>query len=43
MAIHRSIGWRDLYPIFREAAEISAVIMIILAGAGVFSYAINTD
>jgi tripartite ATP-independent transporter DctM subunit len=42
MVVHRSIGLRDLYPIFREASEISAVIMVILAGAGVFSYAINT-
>ena len=42
VAIHRTIGWSDLYPILREAAEISAVIMLILAGAGVFSYAINT-
>lgn len=42
LVVHRSIGWRDLYPIFREAAEISAVIMVILAAAGVFSYAINT-
>lgn len=42
MAIHRSIGWRDLHSIFREAAEISAVIMLILGAAGVFSYAINT-
>ena len=40
--IHRSIGWRDLYAIFREACEISAVIMIILGAAGIFSYAINT-
>ena len=30
MAVHRSIAWRDLYPIFREATEISAVIMIVL-------------
>ena len=30
MVIHRSIGWRDLYSIFREAAEISAVITLIL-------------
>jgi C4-dicarboxylate transporter, DctM subunit len=42
LAVHRSIGWRDLYPIFREAAEISAVITIILGAAGIFSYAINT-
>jgi C4-dicarboxylate transporter, DctM subunit len=42
IAVHRTIGWRDLYPILREASEISAVIMLILAGAGVFSYALNT-
>jgi len=42
MVVHRSIGLRDLYPILAEAAAISAVIMVILAGAGVFSYAINT-
>ena len=42
LAVHRSIGWRDLYPIFREAAEISAVIMLILGAAGIFSYALNT-
>jgi C4-dicarboxylate transporter, DctM subunit len=42
IAVHRSIGWRDLYSIFLEAAEISAVIMLILGAAGIFSYAINT-
>ena len=42
MAIHRSIGWRDLYPIFREASEISAVIMLVLALAGIFAYSVNT-
>lgn len=42
LVVHRSISWRDLYSIFREAAEISAVITIILASAGIFSYAINT-
>ena len=42
MAVHRSIGWRDLYPIFREASEISAVIMLVLALAGIFAYSVNT-
>jgi C4-dicarboxylate transporter, DctM subunit len=42
MVIHRSVSWRDLYGIFREAAEISAVITLILGAAGIFSYAINT-
>jgi tripartite ATP-independent transporter DctM subunit len=42
IAIHRSIGWNDLYPIFREATEVSAVIMTVLALAGIFAYAVNT-
>lgn len=42
IAIHRSIGWRDLYPIFREASEVSAVIMLVLALAGIFAYSVNT-
>ena len=42
MAVHRSIDWRDLYPIFREASEISAVIMLVLALAGIFAYSVNT-
>jgi tripartite ATP-independent transporter DctM subunit len=42
IVIHRSIGWRDLYPIFREATEVSAVIMTVLALAGIFAYAVNT-
>jgi len=40
--VHRSIGWRDLYPIFREAAELSAVIMLVLALAGIFAYSVST-
>jgi tripartite ATP-independent transporter DctM subunit len=42
IAVHRTIGLRDLYPIFREATETSAVIMTVLALAGVFAYAVNT-
>lgn len=42
MLVHRTIGWRDLYGIFREAAEVSAVIMIVLALAGIFAYAVST-
>ena len=34
MVIHRSIALRDLYRIFRDATEISAVIMIVIALAG---------
>jgi tripartite ATP-independent transporter DctM subunit len=42
MAIHRTIRFGDLFEIFREAAEISAVIMIVLGLAGIFSYSVNT-
>ena len=42
MAIHRTIGFRDLFEIFREAAELSAVIMLILGLAGIFAYSVNT-
>ena len=42
MAVHRTIGWKDLFEIFREAAEISAVIMIVLGLAGIFAYSVNT-
>lgn len=42
LAVHRTIGWRDLYGIFRDAAETSAVIMIVMALAGIFAYSVNT-
>lgn len=42
IAVHRSIAWRDLYPIFREATEVSSVIMLVLALAGIFAYSVNT-
>jgi tripartite ATP-independent transporter DctM subunit len=42
MVIHRTIGFRDLFEIFREAAELSAVIMLILGLAGIFAYSVNT-
>jgi len=42
IVVHRSIAWRDLYPIFREATEVSAVIMLVLALAGIFAYSVNT-
>lgn len=42
MAVHRTIAWNDLFEIFREAAEISAVIMIVLGLAGIFAYSVNT-
>ncbi len=42
MAVHRTIGLRDLFPILREAAETSAVIMVVVALAGIFAYALST-
>jgi tripartite ATP-independent transporter DctM subunit len=42
MVVHRTLGWRDLWGVFREASEISAVIMIVIALAGVFAYVVNT-
>jgi len=40
--VHRTIGLRDLYPILRDATEVSSVIMIVMALAGIFAYAVNT-
>ncbi|MVW80674.1 TRAP transporter large permease [Bordetella sp. 02P26C-1] len=42
MFIHRTIRVRDLYTILREAAELSAVIMMVVALAGVFAWALST-
>jgi C4-dicarboxylate transporter, DctM subunit len=42
MAVHRTMRFADLFEIFREAAEISAVIMIVLGLAGIFAYSVNT-
>jgi C4-dicarboxylate transporter, DctM subunit len=42
LVVHRSIGLRDLYGIFRDASETSAVIMIVIALAGIFAYSVNT-
>jgi C4-dicarboxylate transporter, DctM subunit len=42
MVIHRTIGFGDLYAIFRDATETSAVIMIVMALAGIFAYSVNT-
>lgn len=42
MVVHRSMGWGDLYDIFRVATETSAVIMVVMALAGIFAYSVNT-
>jgi C4-dicarboxylate transporter, DctM subunit len=40
--IHRTLKLRDVYPILRDATEVSAVIMIVMALAGIFAYSVNT-
>ena len=42
MVVHRTIGLRDLYLIFRDATETSSVIMIVMALAGIFAYSVST-
>ncbi|MFC3337154.1 TRAP transporter large permease [Paracandidimonas soli] len=42
MCIHRTIKVRDLFLILREAAELSAVIMLVVSLAGIFAWALST-
>ncbi|RTZ43351.1 TRAP transporter large permease [Candidimonas sp. SYP-B2681] len=42
MCIHRTIKVRDLFLILREAAELSAVIMLVVTLAGIFAWALST-
>ena len=42
MVIHRTITVRDLFPMLREAAELSAVIMLVVTLAGIFAWALST-
>jgi C4-dicarboxylate transporter DctM subunit len=38
MFVYRKIGWRDLFPIFRDGAVTAAIVMFIIATASVFSW-----
>ncbi len=42
MVIHRTIAFRDLFGILRDAGELSAVILIVVALAGIFAYSLST-
>ena len=42
MVIYRTIRIRDLFPLLRDAAETSAVIMMVVALAGVFAWSLST-
>ena len=42
MVIHRSMGVRDLFPMLREAGELSAVILVVVSLAGIFAFSLST-
>ena len=42
MVIHRTIGVRDLFVIFRESGELSAVILLVVSLAGIFAFSLST-
>ena len=42
MVIHRTIRVRDLFDIFREAGETSAIILIVVSLAGIFAFSLST-
>lgn len=42
MVVHRTIRVRDLFHIFREAGELSAVILIVVSPAGIFAFSLST-
>jgi tripartite ATP-independent transporter DctM subunit len=42
MFVYRSLTWKDVYQVLVVAAEISAVVMIIISLAGVFAHAGST-
>lgn len=42
MVIHRTIQFKDLFVILRESGELSAVILIVVALAGIFAYSLST-
>ena len=42
MVVHRTIRVRDLFAIFRESGELSAVILIVVSLAGIFAFSLST-
>ncbi|MFN3737262.1 TRAP transporter large permease [Hydrogenophaga sp.] len=42
MVVHRTIRVRDLFDIFREAGETSAIILIVVSLAGIFAFSLST-
>jgi C4-dicarboxylate transporter DctM subunit len=41
--IHRDLGWRDIWAITHETAQLSAKLFIIVAAAGVFSWVLAAE
>ncbi len=42
VVVYRTIGWREAWEILMDAAETSGVIMIVIALASIFAYAVST-
>ena len=42
MVVYRTIGVRDLFAILRDSAELSAIILLVVALAGIFAYSLST-
>lgn len=42
VAIYRCLGWRDIYTMLADAAEISAVVLVIIGLASIFAWAGST-
>lgn len=42
VVVYRSLSWRDIYDVLVESAEISSVILTVVALASVFAWASNT-
>lgn len=40
--IYRTLGRKDIFPILRDSAEVSATILLLMALSGIFAYALNT-
>ncbi|WP_426956065.1 TRAP transporter large permease [Muricoccus radiodurans] len=42
LVIYRTLSWRDIYAVLRDSAEVSAVVLIIIALATIFAHAGST-
>ena len=42
MVIHRTMTWRDVIIVLKESGELSAVILIVVALAGIFAFSLST-